>query len=273
MCVGSWLVAGSLVAPAPQSLAAPDSLPVESISIKSRPGAIIAAWHCRSPNSRGVVVLVHGIRSNRLAMVNRAEALLERGFSSLMIDLQAHGESSGDHITIGHLEQHDVAAAVQYARQQHPDEPIGLIGVSLGGGSALLAQPLDLDALVVESVFSELRLAVRNRLRERVGPVHYLATPILLAQLPIRLDFTASEVRPIAHIGECNCPILVTGGGADPYTPVSETRAIFDAAVEPKQLWIAEGVGHRDLYRMKPQEYEQVVFAFLERELTDGGKE
>ena len=265
--VVSWFVAGSLVSPAQRVLAVPESLPVESVRFESKSGATIAGWHCRVKDSRGVVVLVHGIRSNRLAMIPRANALRERGFSTLMIDLQAHGESTGENITIGHLEKHDVSAAVEYARMLHSGEPIGLVGVSLGGGASLLAQPLELDAMVLESVFSDLRIAVRNRVRERLGPLHHVATPLLLAQLPLRLGYSASQVSPIDHITDCDCPLLIAGGSEDPHTPEAETRAMHDAAAEPKQLWIAEGVKHRDLYKMKPLEYEQVVFAFLDRHL------
>ncbi|MEL6106021.1 MAG: alpha/beta fold hydrolase [Planctomycetota bacterium] len=261
-------MASSLIAPARQVLDKPKSLPLQSVTIESDAGAKIAAWHCPLEGSRGIVILVHGIRSNRLAMVPRAMALRERGFSSLMIDLQAHGESGGTNITVGRLEKHDVAAAVAFAKEQHADESIGLIGVSLGGGAALLAQPLGLDALVVESVFTDLRVAVRNRVRTRLGPLHHVATPLLLAQLPLRMGFRASDVRPIEGVAECDCPILIAGGSEDRYTPETETRQLFEAATEPKQLWIAEGVKHRDLYKMKPTEYGSIVFQFLELELA-----
>ncbi|MDG2359568.1 MAG: hypothetical protein P8M20_07945 [Planctomycetaceae bacterium] len=58
------------------------------------------------------------------------------GYSVVMIDLQAHGEIFGTQITSGHLEKHDARAAVEFARNQHSNESIG---VSLGGAYALLA--------------------------------------------------------------------------------------------------------------------------------------
>lgn len=66
-------------------------------------------------------------------MLDRARWLHDEGYSSLLIDLQAHGESTGNHITGGYLEKHDVASAVKFARNRHPTESIGVIGVSLGG--------------------------------------------------------------------------------------------------------------------------------------------
>jgi alpha/beta superfamily hydrolase len=61
--------------------------------------------------------------------------LYANGFSILMIDFQVHGESPGEHITIGYLEQYDVKAAVGFARKLHPNESVGMLGISLGGAS------------------------------------------------------------------------------------------------------------------------------------------
>ena len=264
----AWWISGTLVAAANCAIGvAPAELAARSLKLESDSGSKIAVWHSRHKRSRGVIVLVHGIRSNRLAMVPRSKALLEREFSVVMIDLQAHGESEGQNITIGHLEKHDVAAAVRFARSEHPGEPIGVVGVSLGGASALLARSLDLDVMVVESVFPTLRQAVHNRVQQKLGPVAAVATPMLLLQIRPRLGFDANGVRPIDEIGDVDCPILVASGSADPHTPESETRALFDAAKHPKKLWIVEGVAHRDLYRFAPREYADIVFGFLEAEM------
>jgi len=52
----------------------------------------------------GTIVLMHGVRANRLSMVRRAEMLHRAGYSVLLFDFQAHGESPGSHITMGYLE-------------------------------------------------------------------------------------------------------------------------------------------------------------------------
>jgi len=87
---------------------------------------------------QGAIVLMHGVWSNRRTMVQRARVLHEHGFAVLLFDFQAEGESPGKHITFGHLEGLDAAAAVAFARQRLPGERVGAIGVSLGGAAALL---------------------------------------------------------------------------------------------------------------------------------------
>ncbi|MFO0940401.1 MAG: hypothetical protein U0930_06500 [Pirellulales bacterium] len=79
-----------------------------------------------------------------------------QSFSTVLIDLQAHGESSGEIITLGHLEKHDVVAAVEFAKLHHPNEKVAVIGYSLGRAAAKLAGPMQIDALIVEAVYSNI---------------------------------------------------------------------------------------------------------------------
>ena len=56
---------------------------------------------------------------------------------------------------------------------------------------------------------------------------------------------------------------MVIGGGADPLTTPSETRALFDAAPGEKRLWIVDGAGHVDMASAAGSDYEDRVTAFL----------
>lgn len=109
------------------------------------------------------------------------------GYSVVMIDLQAHGESFGTQSTIGHLEKHDARAAVEFSRNQHPNESIGVIGVSLDGAYALLASPRGIDALIIESVYPDIESAVNNRVAARPGLLASIPAWLLLMQLEPRL--------------------------------------------------------------------------------------
>ncbi len=105
-------------------------------------------------------------------MAARARFLHDRGYHTLCIDFQAHGESPGAHITMGHLESMDAAAGVAYLREHYPALPVAVIGTSLGGASALMADYREPpDALVVESVFADAVTATANRLDMRFGPI------------------------------------------------------------------------------------------------------
>ncbi|MCA9188285.1 MAG: alpha/beta hydrolase [Pirellulaceae bacterium] len=265
----AWLAGGKLVAPATCVVGSPPSdLPFQTLTLESQSGAQVAAWYLPGESSGATVVLLHPFRGNRRTMLPRARLFHERGFSVLLVDLQAHGESTGKHITVGYLERYDVQAAVAWARQQRPDDRIGVLGVSLGGAAALLGSPLNVDALVVESVYPTINEAVDNRIAMRTGVFSKILTPVLLCQLKPRLGITTDDLRPIDHIADCDCPILVACGDNDRHTTLDETQHLFASAGEPKQLFIFEGAEHEDLQRFDPEKYNHSIVSFLERQLV-----
>jgi fermentation-respiration switch protein FrsA (DUF1100 family) len=264
----SLFMGGALIAPANRRVGpAPDSFPAESVAIPSDSGSKISGWHSQVDGAKATVILLHPIRGDRRAMLERAKIVRNAGFSALLIDLQAHGESPGKHITAGYLERHDVKAAVNWVRAQNPDHKVGIIGWSLGGASALLATPLDIDALVLESVYPTIADAVHDRIAIRLGPLHYLLAPVLLAQLHPRLGISPRQLRPIDHIPKVGCPVLVASGDIDEHTTLSETERLYAAAMQPKELVIFRGAAHTDLLEHDRKLYEDRILVFLKSQL------
>ena len=208
--------------------------------------------------------------TKQLLTDGRAKLFWDAGYSVMMMDLQAHGESPGENITLGYLERHDVTAAVEFARTRNPHHRIAVVGWSLGGAAALLASPLDIDALVLEAVYPSVDEAVRNRLEMRLGSFGAVAaSPLLLCQLKPRLGISRSELRPIERISQVGCPVMVMGGDQDRHTTIEETRALFDAASEPKQLIVFARAHHCDLLAFRPELYREQVLSFLDEHLRE----
>jgi fermentation-respiration switch protein FrsA (DUF1100 family) len=95
---------------------------------------------------------------------------------------------------------------------------------------------------------------------------------MLLVQLEPRLGVGPSQLCPIDHIGQADCPVMVLSGAEDRHTTTEETRRLFAAACEPKQLWIVPGAAHVDLHRSSPEEYQRRVLAFLAKSLGSRGE-
>jgi fermentation-respiration switch protein FrsA (DUF1100 family) len=203
-------------------------------------------------------------------MVQRAIFLREEGYSVLLFDAQAHGESPGDQITFGYLESQDARAAVAFLRSQFPTERLGYLGVSQGGAAALLgSSPLEVEALVLEAVYPTLREAVVNRIAIRL-PLAEVLAPLLLAQVELRLGIDPDLIAPIEGMRHIRAPLLLIAGEEDRHTPLSESRRLFDAAPQPKALWVVPGATHQDFHRFDPAEYERRVLEFLARTVGEG---
>jgi len=266
-----FLIAGSIVtAPVPQSIgSSPHDIPARMVQFPSRSGATIHGWLIPGQKSAGAVILMHGVRSNRLSMLDRARFLSRAGFTVLLFDFQAHGESPGEHITFGYLESRDAQAAVEFLRANAPGERIGVIGVSMGGAATLLASPpLTVDAMVLEMVYPTVDEATSNRLSTRLGSWSGMLSPLLTLQLKPRIGIGTDELRPIDKVGGITIPKLFVVGAEDRYTTLEESQRIFAAAAEPKELWIVEDLGHTDAHAKKREEYEQRVTSFLTNHLN-----
>lgn len=259
-----------LSAPAPASIGRPPAalLDAQVVGFDSEAGGRIAGWFARGAPGRGAVLLLHGVRGDRRQMLARAQALHGRGYSVLLIDLPAHGESSGVRISFGHHEAEGVRASLRFLAQTLPGEKMAVVGVSLGAAAFVLAEAAPApNAVVLESMYPTIEEAVADRLRQRAGAFGAACAPLLLTQLPLRLGITAQALRPIDRLSNLRAPVLIVAGTADRYTTQAETQRLFAAAAEPKELWLVEGAGHQDLYRYDPRGYEQRVFGFLARQL------
>jgi len=266
----SWLLGSELVRPAMHPVPLPIGFAAQQVSIPSQ-GHAIAGWWIDSQANTPVVLLLPAIRADRSSMVSRATLLRSRGFSVLLIDLQAHGETPGDEITLGWWESRDVEAAIGWVKSRFPGRRVGAIGCSLGGASVLLGhQPAGFDAIVLEAVYPRIGRAIENRIRLRVGALAPLLTPLLLVQIPLRLGISPHDLEPIRYIADVGAPVLVAAGSRDEHTTLGESEELYGTAVQPKQLWIVEGARHQDLFAYDSAGYEAHVIEFLVRYLQPG---
>lgn len=253
-----------LSSPARRSIgAAPPDFPASSVTIGTSAGPV-RGWMARGIPGTGAVLLLHGVRGNRLHMLGRARFLSRLGYGVLLVDQQAYGESAGARIGFGVREAEGVRAALAYLKREQPGERIGVIGVSLGAAALVLSKPgRAIDALVIEAMYPTIEEAIENRLRLHLGSAGGALAPLLLWQVPLRLDLPLDQLRPIDAVGALACPTLVVGGEFDRHTSETETRRIYAAVPEPKQLWIVPGAAHSDFHGVATREYETHIGQFM----------
>ena len=264
---GLWVAGDSLSAPVNHAVGVPPAdLHASPVEFASESGSTLRGWLLPGRAGRGAVVLMHGVRADRTSMSGRARFLNANGYAVLLFDFQAHGESPGERITFGHLESRDARAAVRFVRERMPGEHVGVIGVSLGGAAALLAEPpLGADALVLEMVYPTLEEAVADRLKMRLGSWGGRLSPLLTLQLRPRLGVGPERMRPIERVALVPGPKLFVAGALDKHTTREESRRLFAAARAPKELWVVEGAAHADLHAAAREEYERRVLDFFDK--------
>jgi alpha-beta hydrolase superfamily lysophospholipase len=201
----------------------------------------------RADAPRAAVVLVHGFSAsaddpNVSAL---AEALHADGLDVVCYDARGHGTSEG-HSTLGDLERHDVAAAVEAARDR--SERIVLVGASMGAIAALryAAGTDGVTGVVSVSCPARWRLPrnVRGVLaagltRTRIGRA--MAARWMGVQVAPR--WTNPE-PPAALVPKVHAPVAFVHGAADRFVPASDAEELFGLAGEPRLMQIVPAMGH-----------------------------
>ncbi len=264
---GSWHFANHLTGPHAHVVGAPPGdfpYPIEPITFTSSDQETLSGWLVPAGNSDKGIVLLHGYGGTRLQMVPCARFGREMGFTVLLYDARACGESTGDHISFGYSERQDLIAAVKVLKERGCKD-IACLGVSQGGATILFAADAlpELKCVICESVYDEMEHAVDRRLRHYTMLPGWLGASLLVPFAERRIGLSIDDVKPVNHIGKLRCPIFIISGECDDKTRPEDTQRLYDAAHEPKELWMIPDARHEDLFRFRG--YEQKTRDFLER--------
>jgi fermentation-respiration switch protein FrsA (DUF1100 family) len=143
--------------------------------------------------------------------------------------------------------------------------------MSMGAAVAILSMPKhpEVKAAVFESPFPDYRNVVRrwawNNLRIPYFPL-ILATLFMLRR---RVGIPeVDEYSPIAFIRRiAPRPIFVIGGAKDELMPQEDVAALYEAAGQPKSLWIVPEAAHGECRAKAQLEYEERVASFFRAHL------
>jgi len=265
----SWIYAQRLTRARPSSVGAPSGdFPylIESVAFSTRDDHTLAGWLVPSADPEKAIILLHGWGGNRKQMLRRAQYFREHGYTALLYDARACGESSGDAVTFGYRERADLIAAVGFLKQRG-SERIACLGVSQGGATICLAadELKDVKCVICESVYDEMINAIDRRMRRYTGVPGWLGGGALVPIAEHRLDLSIDDVKPVANIGKLPCPVLLISGERDDRVWIEDARRLFDAANEPKELWMIPDARHEDLFRFDG--YKEKVNSFIKRHI------
>jgi len=245
----------------PANWPATRNIAFQEVELTTKDGIKLAAWY--TPPKNGSVVLVahgySGARPNEIYV-----ALANHGYGVLAWDFRAHGQSGGETCSLGYYEQFDAEAALDYTLKQPGVEHVGAWGGSMGAATMILtaAKHTEIEALVSDSAFPSLEDVLR------------LNTPIKIMQ-PFVLFFgewlsgaELDQVRPVDEIAKISPrAVFIIDGWDGSAIALNSPYRLFDAAGEPKQLWVEDGVPHLTMYEHDPAGYEKRVIGFFDEHL------
>lgn len=253
------------------SLATFPDLEPEHIQVRSVDDVLLDGRFFRGADS-SLVILASGYGDTQDQMLSIAEFLHRAGFNVLTYNSRARVPSGGKYVTLGVLEQKDVVSVVNYAtgRSDVDANRIGILGISMGGASAILAAAKDkrIRAVVDDSGFSDATRVIAASFEHFVHLPAFPFAPITVAIADLRAGIDVTRVRPMDVIAEISPrPLLIIHEQGDSVVPVDNSLRNFAAAQQPKQLWLVPGSAHGDAQITAKSQYQSRVTNFFEAAL------
>lgn len=235
---------------------------VKELSLKTEDNINISVWYINN-NSDKAIILLSGIKGNRLLQISRAKFYLERGYSVLMPDLRGTGKSSGNIISFGWHEQKDLLTCVNELKRRKYKK-IAASGQSLGAATIVYTNKKfpNFDFIVLESCYDNIENAFKNRIKKYNLP-YFIFKPIEFFTEQI-IEAKINKLTPDILMKNIKCPVLILAGDAENQIPLNETLKIYKNCLsEKKKLHIFKKGKHEDFHSRFKDEYEAVLIDFL----------
>lgn len=219
---------------------------------------------------RGTIVLLHGFLQNKNYVVPWAIRLAQAGYRCAVVDLRAHGFSTGKHISFGAFESHDISLVIDdLGRRGWDVSRVGLFGVSYGASVALLTAGNDprVRSVVAFEPFASAEKAIPELMRsafahEAAGISDRQFAQAYIKEAKIaRFDWADADI-PKA-LSRTRAPVLFLHGEADLWLSPDHSRALLKSAPPGSRLILAPRDDHVSL-PLQIEPFEKDVLAWFD---------
>jgi len=191
----------------------------------------VPAEQVPAPERAPALLYLHGARWNLTGSASRIAAFQKMGFNVLAIDYRGFGKSTM-RLPSERSALEDAMAAWDWLthRVKEPRRRI-IYGHSIGGAIAtdLALLTREAAALVIEGTFTSVKDMARRS--------------VFLGLFPLDMMVT-QELDTLRKIGAIGIPIIIIHGNGDTIVPAAMAKQLYEAAAEPKRLFLADGYGH-----------------------------
>lgn len=214
----------------------------ETVKLRAADRVELFAWFLPARGTpQATVLFLHGNAENISTHFLNVAWMPAKGFNVLALDYRGYGSSGGTPSLAG--VQLDIDAALE-ALLERPDverRRIVLFGQSLGGALAIHYAARGkhrgaLRAVIGDSCFADYRAIVKEKLAG-----FFLTWPFQwLPALTVNNDYSPlASVRAVSPL-----PLVLIHGERDAIVPALHSKRLYDAAAEPKELWLLPKAGH-----------------------------
>ncbi|MBQ3331066.1 MAG: alpha/beta hydrolase [Ruminococcus sp.] len=247
-----------------------NSLPCELITIRSYDGLRLSARYFEGESDKPLCICFHGYRGSAVRDFSGIGLhLIREGYNVLIVDERAHWRSQGHTICFGIKERYDVVSWVKFAQKHfEKDKSIFLFGISMGGGTVLMASgqqlPSNVKGIVADCPFNSPKDIIKHVCRmiklnpELCWPAVWLSA-LIYGRLRINATTAAREVK------KTRTPIVIIHGEGDDFVPMSMSKEVRDANPSMVEMHTIPRAGHGMSFFEDTDRYIGIVEEFIHR--------
>lgn len=252
--------------------------------LKTEDGEELWCAEVEAVNPKCVIIYLGALKEPSVTYFYGHAALMkELGYASLLLEVRAHGESSGKKLGLGYAEVEDVRAAVEYIKsvKAYKDLPIVVQGVSLGGTIAInaVAQIPEVSGCIAMSPFASVDDQLDLILKKYYVPGFLRAAQRPFSHQALRWIYgkdKADNMTPVVQIQNAGTkPILVIAASGDEVIS-AENSYVLQKVSNNAEFWIRNSSDHyiiknNDFKKVKEdKEYYIYITGFIKKVIDSG---
>ncbi len=248
--------------------------------VETKDGYNISAWEVAAEDPKAVIICLSGIHNPSVtAYFGHSRLLQEHNYTTILMDMRAHGESDGNVICLGYKEYLDVKAIVDYIKADvaYKDVPVVVFGLSMGGATAInaIGKIPEIDGLISLSAYSSWEDVFYEQMAMQ-APVFIakMAKPFVTLYTFLKYRVNVWSIKPYRQIENLgDRPALLMHAKDDSQVPFANLERLISHAPPHVETFVREGDLHfiteHFLEPENDEEYISSILDFLERHFSD----
>lgn len=219
-----------------------------------------------------IVIILHQFGSNKEEAVKYASIFISIGFSVLVPDMRAHGETGGEYSSMGFFEKDDIASIIRWIKDCYGQDVFyGIFGLSDGGTAALMYAETDKNVkfVITDSSFGNLHLLYKNLFKDRYRIKPFPLLNFTEAVIKSLAGFSPKKVSPVSFFKNngsgFDVPVMFIHGDCDKTVSPQQSIDLYNSKeYGVKTLYLIPGCDHLQGFADNPSVYSSKIHEFIE---------
>ncbi|MBS1764263.1 MAG: alpha/beta hydrolase [Bacteroidetes bacterium] len=199
-------------------------------------------WYVQQPDnfSAPTVLLLHDWNQSKISMLSMAEALFQLGFHVCLIDMPAHGESSGDKFLLNNSLNDKLKVVVDSLYCLYETNTVSVIcsGLSAIPGTELAANDARVQILILQNPIPTVSEIINQQVTDKWNGISFLIKPLAYLKYEQTTGMSADSLNLYVSLKKITKPLLIALTDSTSDRDVWNAISVYDSvATSKKKIW------------------------------------